>query len=725
MSDLSTDKNYIPEKEFRSILKTICECNDEEKMKIILKNFKSFIDMSENNNKLLVQCGFFSKVVDILKYLILIISKTITNLESKIYPCLSAEVLLLLMNILNQILNGNQQYITAFKNYQLLENFFERFISHSDYLNLAYKIWSVCIVNEIEFKEIIKQSKFLLKRYYFLKEKLKIITTWKDLKLITIEFYRIYEILQVITQNENFVKICSYNYELSNNFSLKNILTDLTDLLEIIKSSVNLIIKNQDMENNTKENNIEERKIEFALDDINFFGFIKNYFKILYIIVVNGNNNIIREKLKSIKLETHTRKKGFKFLINKKEIKNIIINMFLFIREYNIFLTIYDFLKISLEISLHFNENIFSNEFSPRKSSQQSLLSFLMEKIKLNSKINDYNSLGPNISTILIENPLLIKYCVISLIKVQDIIMIKDFLECIELLMKLNVYNIKVMLSHNLIKYLLQIMNLSKDSLNNKVLDIIEISCYYFSSSILEEIFIFILLNIKKNDINLKSILDIVSHSYYNSRKIINGIVLSNYLSKQPDLFNIVYTGNIKFNFLKYNSYKKTTSISIVICLSYKNYEYISKNEAFILFRFEKEDKNKDIVALEATLENNLLCIKENEKEVFSSTEHLDLIKSGKIVNFLFVLNKDSNSIDILINEKIINSLQTELKYLDFNSNYNLITGFNGNALKEMPSEIYQVLPYVKLSYFMIYSDKITSDKLIYFKLSKIYNSSK
>ena len=119
------------------------------------------------------------------------------------------------------------------------------------------------------------------------------------------------------------------------------------------------------------------------------------------------------------------------------------------------------------------------------------------------------------------------------------------------------------------------------------------------------------------------------------------------------------------------------------------------------------------------------MCIKENEKEVFSSTEHLDLIKSGKIVNFLFVLNKDSNSIDILINEKIINSLQTELKYLDFNSNYNLITGFNGNALKEMPSEIYQVLPYVKLSYFMIYSDKITSDKLIYFKLSKIYNSSK
>lgn len=67
MSDLSSDKHYIPEKEFRSILKTVCDCKNEEKMKIILKNFKSLIDMSANNHRLLVQCGFFTKVVDILK----------------------------------------------------------------------------------------------------------------------------------------------------------------------------------------------------------------------------------------------------------------------------------------------------------------------------------------------------------------------------------------------------------------------------------------------------------------------------------------------------------------------------------------------------------------------------------------------------------------------------------------------------------------------------------
>ena len=67
MSDQSSDKQYLPEKEFRSILKTLSDCENEEKMKIILKNFKSFLDMSTNNHKLLIQCGFFSKVVDILK----------------------------------------------------------------------------------------------------------------------------------------------------------------------------------------------------------------------------------------------------------------------------------------------------------------------------------------------------------------------------------------------------------------------------------------------------------------------------------------------------------------------------------------------------------------------------------------------------------------------------------------------------------------------------------
>jgi len=67
MSEQGVDKHYIPEKEFRSILKTLSDCENEEKMKIILKSFKSFLDMSTNNHKLLVQCGFFSKVIDILK----------------------------------------------------------------------------------------------------------------------------------------------------------------------------------------------------------------------------------------------------------------------------------------------------------------------------------------------------------------------------------------------------------------------------------------------------------------------------------------------------------------------------------------------------------------------------------------------------------------------------------------------------------------------------------
>src|SRR5690606_1164910 len=48
MSD--QDKSYIAEREIRSILKSLGDCFNEEKMKIILKNLKSFIDMSINNH---------------------------------------------------------------------------------------------------------------------------------------------------------------------------------------------------------------------------------------------------------------------------------------------------------------------------------------------------------------------------------------------------------------------------------------------------------------------------------------------------------------------------------------------------------------------------------------------------------------------------------------------------------------------------------------------------
>ena len=106
----------------------------------------------------------------------------------------SSEMLLNILNLLELLLNQNPDNISLLKGYQLLDNYFDRFTSFSDYKQIAYKIWNICMTHVSEPGQIVKYTKFLLRRYYILKETIKKCDNITNFKLSLEEIFRINEI---------------------------------------------------------------------------------------------------------------------------------------------------------------------------------------------------------------------------------------------------------------------------------------------------------------------------------------------------------------------------------------------------------------------------------------------------------------------------------------------------------------------------------------------------
>jgi len=280
------------------------------------------------------------------------------------------------------------------------------------------------------------------------------------------------------------------------------------------------------------------------------------------------------------------------------------------------------------------------------------------------------------------------------------------------------------MLRHNFIKYFL--ITIDDNLFTDKILEIFQIISKFFSQNDFEEVYLYLVNKISESNPLYNRLLNILIKSFNLSRKIRNAIVLSNLITKQTNNFNMLYTGNLRFTNNKYKEVnkQKQTHISIFISLSFHNMDN-SKNDSFVLFRLERDEKQKELVVLDIVLEGNNLVIKENEREVFNCDEHIKYIRPNKKVNFLFIINKESNFMEIFINEKLLFTVPLDLKLLDFSQSYNLITGYSGSSTREINNDNFLFYPHVNLSYFMIYGDKITSDKMIHFKLSQIFNSSK
>jgi hypothetical protein len=776
--------DYNPDKELKSILKSLVESDNEEKSKILLKHLKNIMDISNYMQKLVVQCGFFQKIVEIL-------NKTVVGLDYKTNKINSPEVLIHIFSLLDQVLSGGQENIMILKNFQLLENYFERFIIYPDYKQVSYKIWSLLTIHEPDEKEILKHTKFLYKRYNVLKDILSKCDSIVNFKLIFHEIFQMVQIITVIVLNENFIRVVNRDLYANNSQSkqnnhLKEILLGFLNIIELVKDLPEFkkrIVEIQQLENEqkVKDQVIEITKEEFLsngndqvhiditeetnnlrsshvlneiktniellnknLEGENFKGdkknlienneklfteigllqMLKEYIIIITQIISNYNKFLFTLKFKSNKIDLKNKKKLETFL-TKKDMKNIIaqsVSFLSFCKQEN---TLKDYLNFLIDLSLKISSKEFKLNSNYTLNLNLSFSTNIKEKYKITQNYLNavYDSTSIN-SNLIVENPMLIKFIYISTMTLENKDLFHAFLDFIELAFTANENNIKIMLRHNFIKYFL--ITIDDNLFTDKILEIFQIISKFFSQNDFEEVYLYLVNKISESNPLYNRLLNILIKSFNLSRKIRNAIVLSNLITKQTNNFNMLYTGNLRFTNNKYKEVnkQKQTHISIFISLSFHNMDN-SKNDSFVLFRLERDEKQKELVVLDIVLEGNNLVIKENEREVFNCDEHIKYIRPNKKVNFLFIINKESNFMEIFINEKLLFTVPLDLKLLDFSQSYNLITGYSGSSTREINNDNFLFYPHVNLSYFMIYGDKITSDKMIHFKLSQIFNSSK
>ena len=778
---ISDHSDYYPEKEMKSILKSLLESESEEKSKILLKHLKNIIDISSFMQKLLVQSGLFQKIVEIF-------NKTIVGLDFKTDKVISSEVLINILYLLDQVLSSGQENLMILKNFQLLDNYFERFIIYPNYKHVSYKIWSLLTIHEPDEKEILKHTKFLYKRYLYLKEIISKCDSMKNFQMILQEIYQMMEILSVIVLNENFIRVVNRDLYTSNlhsnhNNHLKEILLGFLSIIEYVKnlpefkSLINIEEENNDnnkkdfqeiskeefLSNGNDQVEIDENenfdiisntvKTEFkcrkSIDNVlinneeikethsikrssielneNLFNkigimkMIEEYILIILQIIANYNKFLFLVKFKSNKIDLKNMKKVETFL-TRKDFKMIISKSLTFLSDCKQENLLKEYIMFLINLCFKCNTRATNNQSNELK---KSFSSNIKDKYKIDHKsLNKaYDSIS-NISNLIMETPIIIKYTFINLINLSNKEILFSFLEFLELTFNANENNIKIMLRHKIVKYLL--INITNCDFSDKILEIFEIITKFFSQNDFQEVYIFLLMNINENNPISNRLLTIIIKNYNFSRKITNSIILSNVITKQPNNFNMLYTGNIRFINNKYKEINKhkMTHISIFMSLSFQNMDNNSKNNNFIMFRFERDEKNKEINALEVAIEGSNMIIKENEREVFNCDEHIKYIRPNKKVNFLFIINKESNFMEIFINEKLLFTIPLDLKIFDLNLSYNLTTGYSGSSTKEINNDKLLFYPHVNLSYFMIYADKITSDKMIHFKLSQIFNSS-
>lgn len=278
-------------------------------------------------------------------------------------------------------------------------------------------------------------------------------------------------------------------------------------------------------------------------------------------------------------------------------------------------------------------------------------------------------------------------------------------------------------------------LDLIKTTLISKIIEIIELSGKFFDKKDIELMMEHLYIGFckKKADYNiLERIIICLKKNLKSAKKNNKAIILSPLVTRQPNFFNILFTSNVKFCQDKNskesnNSKNKFSSFSIFLSLKFhRNFE---NNTIFSLFKIEREIKDKDYCMLEAYIENGILKIKENDIQKTYCNEDLNLLLE-KTYNFAFLITKEnstnytnnSNLVEIFLNEKLISVCSPEFKNLDLNQAYNLSTGYSCSTTREANYDEFGYIPHISFNYFLIYNEKLTTENLNLFKLSKIYS---
>ena len=747
------ENGYLPFNEIMNFIEDIPSFTNKITAKIFIENLEKFL---ENNNK---------KNID-NDINLLSISDTNLSTQKEEKEKINNDFIEFKYNIYENYLNILYKIINEIKdNINIIKNKspFDNDVTLSSIINTNYSCdkdkenkYNISIDVFIIFIEylsiILKEQKmfqlFISKKFleffpYLVKDNQYKIIPYKLLKIFfesknneNIRDKNKEQILNILNRLNSF----SNDYENNENQKLKEILL-IMDTIKILfckKSLVpfdDIIKKINDvyifyplyMNDNFKT------ITEFYNDE--YHSLIKNYLDMIIELIVISNKNAIIKNNNYLSFSHENVKiiieNVIKFYSRMKEENNLNNKYFLNIIKY--------FIDKSLNLYKISNEN---NEINDNNNiSENDFTLYYIKKYKINQEILKENNKIENISIIsnfCIQSPLIILLLLKSLFKYNTYV--KQFLEYLYFLSKINQQNIIYLLKHNLLKILFKLLE-QNSSYNGIILKLLKESFKYLDKKDFCFVFgkIINLLNDSKEKKEIKILIKGLLQNIINALQLLNninnayckGIILSDNKIEQTNIYNIM-----KIKDLKFDTKDENNNINNLIIKQEIYFFKSLKTKKLLLLRISNENENKEEY-IEICLRNEGIIINENDGKMkyedlsnynsifiddnYTSKSNQELyLKLNEINNISYLFKNSKRTLVIYINDKKILSYDFKFK---FDNLINIEIGYPLDLIHENNNDDnYITYNHIKIKSLVIYSHNQENVEKIYkLNLGNIY----
>ena len=767
VSGLKEFNNLVNQKKKSYMLYNQINQNSSKNQKLKKSKIINSSVQEENDSVDLFE-EFNKNYIDVIRNLLNDVSSQINQNKTK--NIFKPELLYFLFDYIQEIIKKESIYkYFSGKNFPSL---FHSIVSIPKYKPVAYKIIDVFLKSAIDKENNEAFIKFILNRYTFFS--VEGVEEKDEKKILFVEMNKIKELILMyrtlkITftketldeksaiqnkQNEkiidfiltyidyiNEIKVNIYKiYNYQFHYYLKEYLEILFDLILI--SNINVINKQNELSPKLKYENLEKIIDKILL----FFKGFPNKETIKNDIDINLNkslnNNIKKEEnnINSIKQKNNINKSDNdninKIPIDKDSIpkdinvKNDKNNNNIHMKNTNINNNDIDYPLDILKYFIDKSLNIAYIKNQKENLQNAKLEEYYINKYKINKSIFEKENNKNILSNFIIQSPVII--VLLLNYSYKHDFHLENVLKIVYLLCITNENNIIYLLRQNILFILLNITS-SSIKYNYIILKILNLCFKFLSKEELRQVFdhLIKMFNINNHSFtkdilqSLNKTLNSITGSDFDYSK---GIILTNYLVKQPNIYNLININNINFS--------PDNTKTIIIKQELYFYTKINNNTKLVLLKLENEffGENKNKQYLEIDLFNYDISVKEDNSENDNNfvLNTKDFIVLDDINIFTYVFNKNENKLSVSVNGKNIFSYEysfafpesedKKLQKNNMNISIYISIGYPIEEVQEYADKNFYIFPHIKLLALNIkevYSNK--ENKTIYkMKLNSI-----